>query len=82
MRSLLTIAFLLSLTAYAGAVTIHGAYPRHRVAAHHGQVVSPGDFAIPREAYAAVRPPISHHNDTPSYNDPSKFGGQSLAMDP
>lgn len=80
MRSLLTVAVLLSLTAYAGAATIHGAYTRHRVAAHHGQVVSLGDFAVPREAYAAVRPPISY--DTPSYNDPSKFGGQSLGMDP
>jgi hypothetical protein len=26
--------------------------------------------------------PSSHFNDTPSYNDPSKFGGQSLGMDP
>jgi len=49
--------------------------------AHHRQAASLGDFAIPRDAYAASRPPI-YYNDTPSYNDPSKFGGQSLGMDP
>lgn len=47
----------------------------------HGSVVSLGDFVIPRGTYAGPRPPI-HYNDTPSYNDPSKFGGQSLGMDP
>jgi hypothetical protein len=81
MRSLLTVGFLISLTAYAGAAPIHGTHTRHRSVAHRGQVVSLGDFAIPRGAYAGPRPPI-HYNDTPSYNDPSKFGGQSLGMDP
>ena len=81
MRSLLTLGLLISLTAYASAATIHGPHTRHRAVAHHGQVVSSGDFVVPREAYAAPRPPI-YYNDTPSYNDPSKFGGQSLGMDP
>ncbi len=27
------------------------------------------------------RPPV-HYDDTPSYDDPSKFGGQSLGIDP
>ena len=31
-------------------------------------------YAFPRRAYAAPRPPV-HYDDTPSYNDPSKFGG-------
>lgn len=81
MRTLLTVSFLISLIACASAAPMHGTHTRHRVVAHHGQTVSLGDFAIPREAYAAPRPPISY-NDTPSYNDPSKFGGQSLGMDP
>jgi hypothetical protein len=81
MRALVTVGFLISLTAYASAAPIHGTHARHRAVAHHGQVVSPGDFVVPREAYAAPRPPISF-NDTPSYDDPSKFGGQSLGMDP
>jgi hypothetical protein len=81
MRTLLTVSFLISLTACASAAPMHGTHTRHRVVAHYGQAVSLGDFAVPREAYAAPRPPI-YDNDTPSYNDPSKFGGQSLGMDP
>lgn len=27
-------------------------------------------------AYAAPRPPV-HYDDTPSYNDPSKYGGSA-----
>ncbi|MEH2487582.1 hypothetical protein V1280_003521 [Bradyrhizobium sp. AZCC 2230] len=81
MRSLLTVGFLMSLTACASAAPIHGTHARHRAVAHHGPVVSLGDFVMPRGAYAGPRPPISY-NDTPSYDDPSKFGGQSLGMDP
>ncbi|WP_354211380.1 MULTISPECIES: hypothetical protein [unclassified Bradyrhizobium] len=81
MRSLLTIAFLISPTACASAAPIHETHARHRAVAHHGPVVSLGDFAIPSRAYAGPRPPI-YYDDTPSYNDPSKFGGQPLGMDP
>ena len=35
---------------------------------------------VQERAYAP--PPRVHYDDTPSYNDPSKFGGQSLGMDP
>lgn len=80
MRTLLAAGLLISLTACASAAPMHDTHTRHRVT-HHRQAVSLGDFAIPREAYAAARPPI-YFNDTPSYNDPSKFGGQSLGMDP
>ena len=31
-------------------------------------------YAVPGWAYAAPWPP-RHYEDTPSYNDPSKFGG-------
>jgi hypothetical protein len=72
---------LIALTASASAAPMHGTHTRYRVVAHHGQAVPPGHFANPRDAYAAPRPPI-YFNDTPSYNDPSKFGGQSLGMDP
>ncbi|WP_164988427.1 hypothetical protein [Bradyrhizobium betae] len=81
MRSLLTVGFLISLTACASAAPIHGKHGRHRPVAHHGPVVSLGDYVIPRAAYAGSRPPV-YDDDTPSYNDPSKFGGQSLGMDP
>jgi hypothetical protein len=37
--------------------------------------------AVSSWAYAPPRPPV-HYHDTPSYNDPSKFGGQSLGIDP
>lgn len=81
MRIILTVGFLISLTAFASAAPVHNAHFRHRVVAHHGQAVSLDDFAVPREAYAGPRPQ-TYYNDTPSYNDPSKFGGQSLGMDP
>jgi hypothetical protein len=33
--------------------------------------------------WAYARPgPLVHYDDTPNYDDPSKFGGQSLGMDP
>ncbi len=81
MRTLLTVSILISLTACASAAPMHGTHTRHRIVAHHGHAVSLGDFVVPREAYATPRSPI-YDNDTPSYNDPSKFGGQSLGMDP
>ena len=31
-------------------------------------------YAVPGWAYAGPRPPV-HYDDTPSYDDPSKFGG-------
>ncbi len=79
MRSLLTVGFLISLTACSSAAPIHGIHTRHRAVAHHGRVVSLGDFVITREAYASARPPI-YYDDTPSYDDPSKFGGQPPSM--
>lgn len=81
MRSLLAVGFLIALTASASAAPMHGTLTRYRGVSHHGQAVPPGHFAIPRDAYAAPRLPV-YYNDTPSYNDPSKFGGQSLGMDP
>ena len=64
MRSFLAVSLLVALCASANAATVH--HSRHHVIVHpsHGW------------AYAAPRPPI-HYDDTPGYNDPSEFGGDS-----
>jgi hypothetical protein len=69
MRSFLALGLLITLCASAGAATMH--HSRHHV------IVRPSQgYAIPSSAYAAVQPP-THYDDTPSYNDPSKFGGDA-----
>jgi hypothetical protein len=62
MRSFLALGLLITLCASASAATVHHA--RHHV--------------IPSQswAYAAARPPV-HDDETPSYNDPSKSGGDA-----
>jgi hypothetical protein len=77
MRSILAFGLLIALCTSADAATGH-----HSRAHHH--VVIPAAVAstfasVPRPAYAQPR---VHYDDTPSYNDPSKFGGQSLGVDP
>jgi hypothetical protein len=64
MRSFLALGLLITLCASASAATMH--HSRHHV------IVRPSQGW----AYAAPRPPI-HYDDTPSYNDPSKFGGSA-----
>ncbi len=61
MRFFLALGLLITLCASASAATVH--HSRHHVIVH-----SQG------WAYAAPRPPIDY-DDTPSYDDPSKFGG-------
>jgi hypothetical protein len=68
MRSFLALGLLIALCASAGAATKHHA--RH-VIFHPGQ-----GYAVLGSAYAAPRPPI-HYDDNPSYDDPSKFGGDA-----
>ena len=52
---------------------------RHVVRPNHGLTLGP---AVSGWAYAPPRPPIRYH-DTPSYDDPSKFGGEeALPIDP
>jgi hypothetical protein len=74
MRSILVLSLFMALYASANAATLH----HHR--AHHHVVISRGvasSFAaVPRSAYAAPRP-ADPYDDTPSYNDPSKFGGDT-----
>ncbi len=74
MRSFLALGLLIALCAPAGAATAHHAKPRH-VVVHHSRGLSFG-YADPGRAYAAPRPP-AYYNDVPSYNDPSKFGGET-----
>ncbi|MEA2974731.1 MAG: hypothetical protein QOF19_251 [Alphaproteobacteria bacterium] len=63
MRSFLVLGLLITLCASASAATVH--HSRHHV------IVDPSQSW----AYAAPRP--VHYDDTPSYNDPSKFGGSA-----
>jgi hypothetical protein len=63
MRSVLILGLLITLCASADAAAVHHAKPRH-VIVHHSQGPTPR-FAVPP----------AHYDDTPSYDDPSKFGG-------
>jgi hypothetical protein len=64
MRSFLALGLSITLCASASAATLH--HSRHHVIVHPSQ----------GWAYAAPRPPTDY-DDTPSYNDPSKFGGST-----
>jgi hypothetical protein len=66
MRSFLAVGLLITLCASASAATSR--HPRHVILRPSEGYVAPG------WAHRAVRPPI-HYDDTPSYDDPSKFGG-------
>jgi hypothetical protein len=68
MRSFLAFGLLITQCASASAATMH--HPRH-------VFVPPSQgYAVPGWAYAAPRPPV-HYDDTPSYDDPSKYGGDA-----
>jgi hypothetical protein len=64
MRSFLALSLLITLCASASAATVHHSW-RH-------VIVHPGESW----AYAGPRPPV-HYDDTPSYGDPSKYGGSA-----
>jgi hypothetical protein len=66
MRSLLVVGLLVTLCASASAAAAR--HSRH-VVVHRSQ-----GYVVPGWAYRAVRPPINY-DDTPSYDDPSKYGG-------
>jgi hypothetical protein len=68
MRSFLALGLLITLYTSASAATMH--HSRHAI-------VRPSQgYAVPGWAFAAPRPPI-HYDDNPSYDDPSKFGGDA-----
>ena len=64
MPSFLALGLLISLCASATAATLH--HSRQHVIVH------------PSESWAYAGPPSPvHYDDTPSYNDPSKYGGSA-----
>jgi hypothetical protein len=74
MRSILILSLFMTLCASANAATLH----RHRA---RRQVIMPSGVAssfaaVPGPAYAPPRS-TAQYDDTPSYNDPSKFGGST-----
>jgi hypothetical protein len=72
MRSILVLSLFMTLCASANAATLHHHRARHHVVLPAG--VASSFAAVPRSAYAPLRP-TDPYDDTPSYNDPSKFGG-------
>jgi hypothetical protein len=72
MRSILVLGLLVTLCASANAATLHHHRTRHHVVIPPG--VASSFAAIPGRTYAPPQPAV-HYDDTPSYNDPSKFGG-------
>lgn len=61
MRSVVALSLLLALCASAGAARVHHAKPRHVI-------------AQPAQAVDPRFPPVLQ-DQTPRYDDPSKFGG-------
>jgi hypothetical protein len=83
MRPVLTVdpsACIYGAATPAHAGTLQHSKPRQAIVRlDEGLTLGPAASAW---AYAPARPPI-HFNDTPSYDDPSKFGGGSaLPVDP
>jgi hypothetical protein len=72
MRSILVLGLLMTLCASANAATLHHHRTRHHVVIPPG--VASSYAAIPGWTYAPP-PPAVRYDDTPSYNDPSKWGG-------
>ena len=76
---LLASACIYSAATPARAETGHHSSLRHVVRLNQGLTLGP---AVSGRAYARPRPPI-HYHETPSYDDPSKFGGgEALPIDP
>jgi hypothetical protein len=69
MRSVLALGLLIALGASADAATLHHSKSRHHVFLRHSQ-----SFLGAYGTYAGSRPAVPY-DDAPSYNDPSKFGG-------
>jgi len=67
--SLLVSGLMITLH-HASASAVTEGHSRH-VIVHRSQ-----DYAVPGWAYAAPRSAV-HYDDTPSYDDPSKWGGEN-----
>jgi hypothetical protein len=84
LASVFALGLFITFCASADAATVHHPKRRH-VIVHPDEGVNFDGLnigpAASSWAYAPARPPV-HYDDTPSYNDPSKFGGESLGIDP
>jgi hypothetical protein len=72
MRAFWALSLLMAVCTSANAAGVH-----HKQQRLKSPYVSGQGFvarSVPGSAYAAPRPDI-RYDDTPSYNDPSKFGG-------
>jgi hypothetical protein len=67
MRFVLALGLSVALCASADAATIHHSKPRYHASVRHAYGMAPS-FVVPPRVY---------YNDVPSYNDPSKLGGQT-----
>ena len=72
MRPFVALSLSMILCASASAATVHHPIPRHQVIGRPSQGFQ--GYDVPGWAYAAPLPTV-HYDDTPSYDDPSKFGG-------
>jgi hypothetical protein len=72
MRAFLALSLLMAVCTSANAAGVHRKQPQltSLAVSSQGLVARP----VPGWAYAAPRPDV-RYDDTPSYNDPSKFGG-------
>jgi hypothetical protein len=77
MRSVFVLGLLVGLSASGNAATVHRSKPRHVVRTNQGLTFG---HAVSGWAYEPPRPVF--YDDAPRYDDPSKFGGQSLGLDP
>jgi hypothetical protein len=72
MRSVLALGLLIALCASANAARVRHSKPRH-VIVRPSQSLDPR-FVRPSQSVDPRFPPVLQ-DQTPSYNDPSKFGG-------
>jgi hypothetical protein len=68
------LGILIAAMASADAATVHRSGVRHHVVLP--AAVASSFAAVPGAAYAMPQPRV-RYDDTPGYNDPSKFGGQT-----
>jgi len=72
--SIFAAATVLSALAITPVVFAREHHRFHKVLQYSGTIHPGQAYAKPYWSYAAPRPTF-HHDDTPSYDDPSKFGG-------
>ena len=72
MRYVLGLGLFITLCVSANAATVHHSRTHHHVIIRPGATSS--FAAAPGWAHAPSRPQV-HYDDTPSYDDPPKFGG-------